>query len=175
MKDARLTNPLTVATGLLNTAFDYVEGFMFPGKKGGGGRETGQPAPVTEDGQHSSEEEEEEEEAYVIRACTCTLYIYMYIYTCTYMYMYMCICTCTCRYTQVQCTMHMYSVDSLCLGVFCVVCVEYGPYIAIYCLHVHVHVHVCLCVVYVHVHVLYMYTLGGIQTRNVLHTRQTTN
>ena len=71
MKDARLTNPLTVATGLLNTAFDFVEGFTFSGKKGGGG----QPAPVTEDGQHSSEEEEEEEEeeeAYVVRACTCT-------------------------------------------------------------------------------------------------------
>ena len=68
VKDARLRNPLTMATGLVNTVTDLVEGLTLAGKKREGrkGEEGGQqhshPPPVPD---------EEEEEIFVVSSSFC--------------------------------------------------------------------------------------------------------
>ena len=63
VKDARLTNPLTVATGLMNTMADLVEGLTISGKKRDSTEKDGR-GDVANEGetpgnQHPPEEEEE--------------------------------------------------------------------------------------------------------------------
>ena len=75
VKDARLTNPLTVATGLVNTVADLVEGLTLPNKKrnntekDGSGEEIRGEAvadvkevPVPREGGRKQEHQEEEED-----------------------------------------------------------------------------------------------------------------
>ena len=81
VKDARLRNPLTMATGLVNTVTDLVEGLTLAGKKREGrkGEEGGQqhshPPPVPD---------EEEEERFVVSSSFCVgswgeLYLYVLV------------------------------------------------------------------------------------------------
>ena len=50
VKDARLRNPLTMATGFVNTVTDLVEGLTLSGKKrDGGGRPETRPPPAAEE------------------------------------------------------------------------------------------------------------------------------
>ena len=64
VKDARLRNPLTMATGLVNTVTDLVEGLTLAGKKRDGRRgeegQLAQPPPLV------PPDEEEEEEKFVV-------------------------------------------------------------------------------------------------------------
>ena len=78
VKDARLLNPLTVATGLVNTVAHLVEGLTMPGRKKptaeSDGREVKREEPKPT--QLQEEEEEEEEETFVVSesllSCICT-------------------------------------------------------------------------------------------------------
>ena len=68
VKDARLLNPLTVATGLVNTVAHLVEGLTIPGRRKptteSDGREVKREDSKATQGQQ--EEEEEEEETFVV-------------------------------------------------------------------------------------------------------------
>ena len=75
VKDARLINPLTVATGLVNTVAHLVEGLGFPGKRSSreGEREVSgegrkEEPMASDEGQGNGEQQqtEEEEEAFVV-------------------------------------------------------------------------------------------------------------
>ena len=59
VKDARLRNPLTVATGLLNTVSDLVEGLNLSGKRRGGGadRDGRKPESTVAEGEENQEGE----------------------------------------------------------------------------------------------------------------------
>ena len=90
VKDARLTNPLTVATGLVNTVAHLVEGLVIPGKKKSterDGREVKREEPeVSKGGQQQQELEEEEafvvsKSLFVSKVCLCMLN---------------CVCVCVC-------------------------------------------------------------------------------
>ena len=65
VKDARLRNPLTVATGLVNTVSDLVEGLTISGKKRER-REEGAAAQEKQQEQQLPPTAEEEEETFVV-------------------------------------------------------------------------------------------------------------
>ena len=84
VKDARLTNPLTVATGLVNTVAHLVEGFTIRGKKKtttsaekDGGEAEEEEKKVNEGGREQQEEEQEEEEAFVV-----SVFVHVGLFTC---------------------------------------------------------------------------------------------
>ena len=84
VKDARLTNPLTVASGLVNTVTHLVEGLTIKGKKKAtnsvekddGGEAKKEGAEVNKGGRQQ-QEEQEEEEAFVV-----SLFVLAGLFTC---------------------------------------------------------------------------------------------
>ena len=72
VKDARLRNPLTVATGLLNTVSDLVEGLNLSGKRRGEGtdKDGRKPESTVAEG-----EEHQEEETFVVSGSHSPLFI----------------------------------------------------------------------------------------------------
>lgn len=87
VKDARLTNPLTVATGLVNTVADLVEGLTISGKKRGSTEKDG-----LEDVANKKEEvprnqpTPEEEEEFVVSITLILNLCYVWYIEFTYMY-----------------------------------------------------------------------------------------